>query len=385
MRVALFTYGTQPRGGVVHTLSVAEALRDLGHEPCVFALDDTGRGFFREPRCPYVLVPIEARRSDLLASVRAKIDAYVAALRNATLDFDVFHAQDGISANALATLVEWGTIPKFARTIHHLDDFAQDDLATLQDRSVVSAAATFVVSGHWQRLVRKRYGIESTLVPNGVDLERFAPAPSPVRATLRARLDVGVGPLFVSIGGIEARKNTVRTLEAFALVRARRPDARLIIAGGASILNHAAYRRAFDTRAVELQLRIGDDVILAGVLADDAIVALLQAAHALVFPSLVEGFGLVLLEALACGTPVVTSAIAPFTEFLGTDDAQLVDPRDPVAIANAMLRALEPTIARRAVRRGPRVASRHTWRACAAAHAATYRDLAIAREECVRA
>jgi hypothetical protein len=52
LRVALFTYATQPRGGVLHALALGEALHDLGHEVVLHALDDGGRGFIRAPRCP---------------------------------------------------------------------------------------------------------------------------------------------------------------------------------------------------------------------------------------------------------------------------------------------------------------------------------------------
>ena len=160
-------------------------------------------------------------------------------------------------------------------------------------------------------------------------------------------------------------------LEALALVRTTHPEARLVIAGGASIFTHSAYRRAFDARTAELGLD-GGAVVIAGVLRDEQIVELVRAAHALVFPSLLEGFGLVVLEALACATPVVTSAIPPFTEFLTPDTALLVDPRDPAAIAAAMLLVLDPTVADDLAVRGPALARRFTWQACADAHVRAY-------------
>jgi glycosyltransferase-like protein len=372
LRVALFTYSTQPRGGVLHALALAEALHDAGHEAVLYALDDTERGFVRTPRCPSVRVPVAPKAGDTLAFVRGRIAAYVAAWDKATPAFDVYHAHDGISGNALATLVERGAIPSFVRTVHHIDDFDTAEMTALQDRAIRSAERCFVVSDVWRRRLDTTYGIRASFVPNGVDVDRFSPVSANERAALRERLGYGAGPLFLSIGGIEARKNALATLEAFARVRERLPHARLVVAGGASVLDHSAYRRAFEARAAELRLRFGEDVIVTGVLRDEEIVALLRAAHAFVFPSLIEGFGLVLLEALACGTPTITSAIAPFDEFLGSEDAQLVDPRDPDAIASAMLRSLEPGIVATTAVRGPALARGFAWSASARAHVAAY-------------
>jgi glycosyltransferase-like protein len=366
VRIAEFTYATQPRGGVLHALALSEALTDLGHDVVLYALAEDGRGFPREPRCRCVLVPNHARRGDILDFVRGSIDAYVEGWDARTPRFDVHHAHDGISGNALATLAQRGRIPGFVRTVHHLDDFTDRELAALQDRSVARAAACLVVSEIWRDRVGDSYGVAATLVPNGVDAARFAPVPAAERARLRAVF--GRGPLFVTIGGIEPRKNTLALLEAFARVQVSEPETCLVVAGGASVFSHAAYRHAFDARAAQLGLAGTGALVVAGVLSDDEIVDLLRAANAFVFPSLVEGFGLVVLEALSCGTPVVTSNIAPFTEYLAAGDAQMADPRDPASIAQAMLRAIQPLSAMRASVRGPAVARRFDWTASARAH-----------------
>ncbi|MBD5606221.1 MAG: glycosyltransferase, partial [Candidatus Eremiobacteraeota bacterium] len=144
-----------------------------------------------------------------------------------------------------------------------------------------------------------------------------------------------------------------------------------------SVLDHGAYRRAFDARASALG---ADGVTVTGALSDEDLLGLLHAADALVFPSLVEGFGLVVLEALACGTPVVTSGRAPFIEYLEPGDASFVDPHDPHSIAAGMMRVLEPDVARALAARGPAVAARHTWAASARVHARPYHEYSIAKE-----
>ncbi len=384
LRIALFTYGVQPRGGVRHALALGEALHAAGHAVVLHALDDAGRGFGQTPRCPSVLVPLEARSETILPFVQRRIAAYVDAVSGGPA-FDIYHAHDGISGNALATLVERGAIARFVRTVHHLDDFGPGELAALQDRSVRCADDVFTVSRVWAERVARTYGRAAVVVRNGVDRERFSPVGLAGRQRLRAALGHGAGPLFVTIGGIEARKNTLATLEAFARVHAVLPGARLVIAGGASIFNHSEYRRAFDARAAELGLADGTALAVQGVVSDDDVVTLLRAAHALVFPSLVEGFGLVVLEALACGTPVVTSASAPFTEYLGAGDALLVDPRDPAAIAAAMRHVLDPLVAARLRRRGPELARAFDWAASARAHVVAYRGCRSREREAVRA
>jgi len=372
-RVALFTYGTQPRGGVVHTLELAEALHARGTPVVVFGIDESGTGFFRTPRCRHVLVPIERRSESTPSFVRRRIDAYVRAIERSDERFDIYHAQDGISANALATLAERGRIERFVRTVHHVDTFAEPELEALQHRSIRSAAKTFVVSRLWQTFLAERFAIMADVVPNGVDLARFVPISVAERSALRSELGYGTGPLFLSIGGVEQRKNSIALLDAFAIVRRERPDAVLAIAGGASVFDHGAYRAAFAERSNARGLTIGRDVRILGPLPDSGIVRHLQAANVLTFPSLVEGFGLAVLEALACETPVIASRIAPFTEYLGRDDALLVDPNDPTAIARAMTSALDPVVAATLAEHGRRVARSFTWDASAAAHLAAYR------------
>ncbi len=376
LRIALFTYATQPRGGVVHVLEVGRALHERGHAVVLHALDTGGGGFFRPTPCATRIIPVVPMpAATTLSMVRARIAAYVAALASGSGRFDVYHAHDGISGNALATLAERGVIPGFVRTVHHLDDFADPELAALQARSVAAAQGCFVVSELWRTRLRERCARDAVVVPSGVDAMRLAPPAADVRRALRGSFGFGEEPVFATIGGIESRKNSISMLEAFARVRDHLPQARLMIAGGASVLDHVPYRAAFDARVA--QLGLGDAVRLLGVLDDDGIARMLHAADAFVFPSLVEGFGLVVLEALAAGLPVVASAIAPFTEYLGAADAHFARPDDAASIAAAMLRAGGAAERERARRTGPALAARFTWDASARAHLPVY--LAAAR------
>ena len=246
MRVAILAHSTNPRGGVVHALELGDALVRLGHEAIVHAPDAKGGGFFRSTLCGSALVPASPVEANVATLVETRIAEYLSYFENpANRRFDVFHAQDGISGNALATLKERGLVRCFARTVHHIDDFEDERVAALQARSILAADQLFVVSRTWREILGKRFGRSATIVGNGVDGARFCPVPNGREEALRARLGLSEGPIFLSIGGVEERKNTLRLLEAFREVRRVRPAAQLLIAGGASLLDHSAYQRRF--------------------------------------------------------------------------------------------------------------------------------------------
>jgi glycosyltransferase-like protein len=377
LRVALFTHSVNPRGGVSHALSLAEALDELGHEAIVHAPDADARGFYRPPRCGTVAVPAtRIADGDTTALVEARIADYVRWLQRAeSRRFDVFHAQDGISGNALADLKQAGRIARFARTVHHVDDFADRRLEELQHRAIATADAHFTVSRLWRDDLRLRVGVEATVVGNGVDLARFRPEPDGREGQLKLRLGLGSGPVVLAVGGVEDRKNTLRLLAAFLQIRLFRPEVRLVIVGGASLLDHGAYQARFAQALAEARLPSGA-VVLAGPLPDADMPALYRIASLLAFPSLTEGFGLATLEALASGLPVLASRIPPFTEYLGPDEVVWCDPRSEGSIANALMAALSEPLSAKLARGGPAVAARHSWRRVAEAHLAVYRRLA---------
>ncbi len=122
-RIALFTYSTKPRGSVTHTLELAEALHGLGHYVCVYALDKDGKGFDYPLSCDYGAVPARSAPTDIDKLIQQRIQEFVDYLSQTQLVYDVYHAQDCISANALAKLVQQQQIPHFVRTVHHIEDY----------------------------------------------------------------------------------------------------------------------------------------------------------------------------------------------------------------------------------------------------------------------
>jgi glycosyltransferase-like protein len=365
LRVAILTHSTNPRGGVVHGMELADALCDLGHEATLFA---PGPGpLFRESRrCRCVTTPVSSAAGGLTERVGRRIDDYVAYFRApAARCFDVYHAQDGLSGSALARLAAAGLIPGYVRTVHHLDDFGDRRLAQWDLDSILSASRTLCVSALWRNALEQRHGVRAAQIANGVDLRRFTPRSDGRDAVLRRSLGLSDGPIVLAVGGIEARKNTVAALKAFARVVAAFPEARFVIAGGASLLDHGSYRAAFQETLNAMGGSVAERVIMAGIIPDADMPALYRTASALAFPSVKEGFGLAVLEAMACGTPVIVSRIAPFTEYLNTGDCLWVEPSDPESIAGAMSGVLVETERERLAAAGLAVAARFPWRACA--------------------
>jgi glycosyltransferase-like protein len=373
LRIAILAHSTNPRGGVVHALELGDALARLGHHAVVHAPDVSGEGFCRETICSTVRVQASPAGRDTRQMVEIRVADYLRHFAQAgTMNFDVWHAQDGISANALAALKRDGRISGFARTVHHVDAFDDAVLATMQRTAITAADQLFVVSPLWRDWLATEFGRRAAIVGNGVDLDRFATPPDDTDAELHEQLSLPEGvPVFLSVGGVEGRKNTVRILEAFAMTRRTHRHARLVIAGGASLLDHGSYQGAF-TRALAASGLAEGAVIVTGPLPQRLMPALYRAATMLLFPSVKEGFGLVVLEAMANGVPVLTSRIQPFTDYLDEDDVVWCDPHDTSSIAEGIAAGMQPE--RRGVlrTRGLARAASHGWAEVATRHLNVY-------------
>lgn len=178
---------------------------------------------------------------------------------------------------------------------------------------------------------------------------RFCPSREPgERDWLQERYGVGEKPYVLSVGTLQPRKNYVRLIQAFADLRT---EARLLIGGG----------RGWLYDEIETAAGRHERVRLLGFVEEEALPVLYRNADLFVFPSLYEGFGLPVLEAMACGVPVVCSDASSLPEVAG-DAALLVDPLDAEALTEAMARALEDEDLREdMIARGLAQARQFTW------------------------
>jgi len=196
--------------------------------------------------------------------------------------------------------------------------------------------------------------------------ETLAPVTDPaLLSDVRARYGLA-GPFLLYVGTLHPRKNLVRLVQAFgSLLRSSTDGARSPMAELQLVLAGQKGWLYDDILDQVRRLGLSDRVVLTGYVPDDDLPALLSGALAFVFPSLYEGFGLPLLEAMACGTPIICSNAASLPEVAG-DAALLVDPTDTDALAEALARLVaDEGLRRELVDRGFRQMRRFSWRRCA--------------------
>jgi glycosyltransferase involved in cell wall biosynthesis len=192
------------------------------------------------------------------------------------------------------------------------------------------------------------------VIYNALD-ERLATAPSPDEITrVRERLQL-TSPFILYAGNIKPHKNVDRLIEAFSILRKRRGgDLKLLIIGD-EISKYPNLRRLVHRFQLHKYVRFH------GFVSDETLAVLYRLATAFVFPSLYEGFGLPPLEAMAAGTPVITSNVSSLPEVVG-DAALLIDPMNAGAIADAMTRVLSDQALRSdLVRRGCERVKTFSW------------------------
>lgn len=236
-------------------------------------------------------------------------------------------------------------------------------------KAAVVVCVSETTARHLQSVARVAGQI--VVAPHGVDRRRFAPAPDPDDDARLRQVGVDPGrPYVLFVGTVEPRKDVASLVNAFAQVADTDRDPVLVIAGARGWKEDAV------DAALQAASRHRSRIVATGYVPDDCVPALLRRAAVAAYPSLAEGYGLPALEALACGTPLVTTAGTAMAELAG-DAALLVAPRDPPALAGAIARVLEAgpddAEARSRRLRGLAIAAGRTWEESAARHVAAYR------------
>lgn len=245
--------------------------------------------------------------------------------------------------------------PAVVSTIHDIQHelfpqfFPRSELAyrrLVYGWTIRRSARIVTVSDHARATLIEHYGLHPERVVsihNAVDHARFRPAQFPRE------------PFLLYPANRWRHKNHATLFDAMAIIRNARPELRLVLTGS-----------GHDRHCVPA------GVTVLGHVDNEALVKLYQTASALVFPSFYEGFGLPVLEAMACGCPVACSNTASLPEVAG-DAAKLFDPRSPGEIASAVLAVLKD--GERYAARGLAQAAKFTWSSVARQHEDVYRSL----------
>lgn len=242
-------------------------------------------------------------------------------------------------------------------------------LRVAMPRFVAAATHIIAVSRHTAHDLIDLYDTprsKITVIHEGID-NGFRPASEEEQAALRARYSPA-RPYLLMLGTLEPRKNHLLALQALARIKASGLPYQLVIVGGAGWL--------FEPIQAEVhRLALEDDVVFAGYVPQSDLAALYSAAACLLMPSLYEGFGFPVLEAMACGTPVIASRAASLPE-LGGDAALYVSTDDPDALAAAIhLIATQPALVEALRSHGRARAARFTWAETARQTVAVYEAL----------
>ncbi len=368
MRVGLFPVMVGRRGGGPETYE-RELLQALVRvEPendyHVFCLDEAAREACRleHPAVRYHIL----RPRNRVISMSLTLPRL---LRR--IDPDVFHA----------TFTPPPIVPP--RTVFTMHDTSMFDhpeyyplrirlrLNPLIRRGVERASLVLCISDYVRQAVRRRFGLDEARLAvawHGITADYRERATGTDAASDAVAEAFGIrGPYVLYVGKFERRKNVFRILEAYRHFIDRCDDAVQLVMAGKPDWNAEAVARRID------ELGLGGRVLTPGYVDEKTLPALYGGARMFVFPSLWEGFGLPLLEAMSAGTPVVTSQTTALAEVAG-DAALLVDPLDSRAIGEAMLRCHgDPELRRRLIERGHERLTAFSWERCARSTLDAYR------------
>lgn len=245
-------------------------------------------------------------------------------------------------------------------TIHHPQYHPAERLRYFERElpgTLARANHILTVSEFSRQDIIKTLGVPSDKVSvtyNGVHA-RFRPVPGDIAGPTLAKWGLSYGRYLLSVGTLEPRKNLVTVVNAFERLPQRlRRHWPMVIVGPKGWL-YDAYEDRLD------KLERKGELVRIGYVPDEVLPVLYSGATAFVFLSIYEGFGMPVIEAAACGTPILTSIGTAMEEIAGSV-AQLIDPLDESACTEALHQLLEDSAIReRAQKNGPKLAGRYTW------------------------
>lgn len=306
--------------------------------------------------------------------------------RGPLAEFDVVHFPAHMDAPAWSTkryvLTVLDLIPLVLEDLYRADKpgwrfaFAR----FLEIRAIKNAALIVAISENTAKDVHRILGVpeERIVVTHlGVDQKFFEAAVGSDAPELQARFKIDPHrPVVLYVGGIDQRKNFNGLVRSFAILcqmcrEQGRAMPQLFMAG--NIQSDAQFPKL---QALVKELQLEDDVLMPGFVPDNELLQIYALSSVFFFPSLYEGFGLPPLEALAAGTPVVSSNTSSMPEVLG-DAALMIDPTNFAAAAEALFRILDNAELAASLReRGRAQARKFTWAATGQQTLSAYERLA---------
>jgi len=201
--------------------------------------------------------------------------------------------------------------------------------------------------------VKQRYGVNSEVVPHGVDLNRFNPTIS--GKNVRNSLNIGDAKTLLYVGRLEAHKGLQWLLKTIKLIKNERKDVKI------KIIIVGSGRERKNLEMLAKRLNIADIVIFAGRVSEEELPSYYAASDIFVIPSLYEGFGLPILEAQACGSPVIGSDCTAITETIGLGGV-VAEPNNEISLKNEMLRLIDDSLTyNELVKKSLENAERYSW------------------------
>ena len=389
-RVALLSVHTSPLeqpgtgdgGGMnVYVLQVARRLAARGvevdvftrrtspHQPDVVALGD---------RLRVVRITAGPPRPLAKEQLTNHLCSFAMAMLRTTrsTDYDVIHAHYWMSGWVARRVADRWDVP-FVQTFHTLGvlknatlapgDHPEPPLRLAAERRIARAADTVVgLTCGEARLLHRTFGLSGAdiaVVPAGVDLDTFSPAATPAAvadATVADDLPRGEGPLLLFVGRLQPLKGPDVAVRTLAEVRRHVPGTRLLVVGGTSGSGRGR-TGPDDLQALADELGVGSAVRIVPARPQERLAGLYRAADVVLAPSRSETFGLVALEAQACGTPVVAADVSGL-RYVVRGGGIRVEGHDPADHAAAVVEVLtDPARAEQLRTQGLRTAASASW------------------------
>jgi len=293
--------------------------------------------------------------------------------KNKRLDLDIIHSPENVTLfvklkeGQKKVITVHDIMPYIFNQYHHF--LLRCSYKLFLPKTLRTADKIIAVSHNTKRDIIKYFKIPEEkieVIHLGVN-ENYKPLPEEKVEYIKKKYSINY-PFILYTGGLAPNKNVERLIYAFCKLKRKLPTYKLVITG----MKRYKYKPIFKTID---KLNLQKDVIFTGYVPEEDIPALYNAADLFVYPSLYEGFGLPPLEAMACGTPVITSNTSSLPEVVG-DAGIMVDPYNVDGLAKAMYEVLTNDGLREELRkRGLERAKLFSWKKCAEEHLRVYEEV----------